>query len=62
MGAASPHLNCSHGKNCDWVSPQAIEKQAAETQAILRSRFPDNREGRRALERAMKQEWRRSRR
>ena len=60
-GAAPPHNDCIHGKNCDWVAPfdaQAHAKAAAEQEAILRSKYPNNRQGRRAMERALKKERR----
>lgn len=60
QGAPPPHLDCSHGKQCDWIAPfspemaRMAEKKQAEQEALIRSKFPDNRQGRRALERALK--------
>lgn len=56
-GAAPPHNDCQHGSLCDWVPPfnaQAHAKAVAEQEAMIRSKYPDNRQGRRALERALK--------
>lgn len=59
VGAPPPHNDCVHGSRCDWVAPfspdmqRMVEKQQADEIARLKSQFPDNRQGRRALERAL---------
>lgn len=59
-GAAPPHNDCVHGDACDWVEPfndwreTSQAKKAHEEEALLRAKYPDNRQGRRALERALK--------
>lgn len=56
QGAAPPHNDCPHGDRCDWVAPfsQEMAKKVAEEEQMIRDRYPNNRQGRRALERALK--------
>lgn len=55
-GAAPPHDGCVHRHECDWVAPFSAkqDKELREQEAMIRLKFPDNRQGRRALERALK--------
>ena len=45
-----------HRHECDWVAPFSAkqDKELREQEAMIRLKFPDNRQGRRALERALK--------